>query len=422
MGKLFYGWYIVVAGLVLSTYNGLVFGYGWSGFVSPILATFGWSMTQLSLASSFRSMETGVFNPLWGVAVDRWSPRWLMRFGVICTTSGVLCLSQTKNLLMYYGGFLIMGIGSSLVTGILPQTVIARWFRKDIGKATGLFYMGAGFGGVAVPLTVKIIDKFGWQTTLLYSAIGFFVLGMSMSFVFRSRPADYGLLPDGKAADGEDGSRLALTPEFGTSAKEALKMRAFWHLCVVTVFQNAAISTVNLYTIPYLTSLGMTRALASTVVSLFTLVSLFTRIPMGLLSDMFRKSHVMALSIGLQSTGIFLFWLLGGTSPFWLILLFAIAYGVGVSGVMPLRAPILSEYFGTKNFGSIFGLTSVFITLATIVSQPLAGRIYDTHHDFKMWWLIVVALGMLALLSILTIPAAKKGRGSVATEAAPEAR
>ena len=187
--KLFYGWYIVVAGLVLAAYNSSIFGYGWTAFVNPIVATFGWSMAQLSLASSLRSMETGVFNPLWGLVVDRWSPRKLMLFGVISTALGIFCLSQTRNLAMYYAGFLIMGLGSSLVTGILPQTVIARWFRKDIGKASGLFYMGAGIGGVAVPLVVKIIDKLSWQTTLLYAAIGFLVLGIPLSFVFRSRPA-----------------------------------------------------------------------------------------------------------------------------------------------------------------------------------------------------------------------------------------
>jgi MFS family permease len=405
--KLFYGWYIVIAGLVLASYNSSIFGYGWSAFVNPIITTFGWSMAQLSLASSLRSMETGVFNPLWGLVVDRWSPRKLMPFGVISMALGIFCLSQTRNLTMYYAGFLIMGLGSSLVSGILPQTVIARWFKKDIGKASGLFYMGAGIGGVAVPLVVAIIDKLSWQTTLLYAAIGSLVLGIPLSFLFRSRPEAYGLLPDGRAqnaADAAEGSRPVQPTGFDASVKQALKMRAFWHLCVVTLFQNAATSTIMLYGIPYLTSLGMERSAASRVVMLYTLVSLFTRIPMGMLSDIFRKSYVLALSVALQGAGMFVFWLIGGQSPFWLILLFAVLYGVGVSGMMPLRAPILQEYFGVKNFGAIFGVTSIFITVASVVSQPLAGWLYDMHHDYKVWWLIVVGLGVLALIAALTIP------------------
>ncbi len=410
--KLFYGWYIVVASLVLAAYNSSIFSYGWTAFVSPIVATFGWSMTQLSLASSLRSIETGVFNPIWGTVVDRWPPRRLMLFGVISTALGVFCLSQTKNLAMYYVGFLIMGTGSSLVIGILPQTVIARWFRKDFGKANGLFYMGAGLGGVAVPLVVTMIDRITWQTTLVYAAIGFLLLGIPLAFVIRSRPADYGLLPDGKASDAASGSGPARASDFGTGVKEALKMRAFWHLCVVTLFQNATVSTVMLYGMPYLTGFGMDRATASRVVMLYTLASLFTRIPLGMLSDIFKKSYTVALSVALQSAGLFVFWLIGSTSPFWLILLFAITYGVGLSGVMALRAPILAEYFGTRNFGTIFGLTSVFVTLASVVSPPLAGLIYDTYHNYKAWWLVLVAFGVLALIAILTIPRAQKSRAS----------
>lgn len=116
---------------------------------------------------------------------------------------------------------------------------------------------------------------------------------------------------------------------------------------------------------------------------------------------------------------MFLFWLIGGTSPFWLILLFAIVYGFGLSGVMALRAPVLLEYFGIKNFGAIFGLTSIFITVATVASQPLAGWIYDTHHDYKVWWLALVAFGVLALIAILTIPRAQKRAEPVTTSAVP---
>ncbi len=404
--KLFYGWYIVIAGLVVGVFYSAFFTYGWTGFVNPILATFGWSMTQLSLASSLRNMETGVFNPIWGAVVDRWSPRKLMLLGVIGTALGIFCLSQTRNLAMYYVGFLIMGLGGSLVTGVLPMTVIARWFKRDIGKANGFFFMGVGMGGVLVPGVVKIIDKLGWQSTLLYVAIGLLVLGIPLSFVYRSRPADYGLLPDGKAPDEVLGSSHHRVSDFGTDVKEALKTRAFWCLGVVNLCHIAGSSTLNLYAIPYLADFGISRTAASSVVSLFTLVSLFSRIPFGVLSDIFRKSHMVALSVVLQGIGFFFLWLIGSNSPFWLILLFGIAYGLGLGGTGPLRAPIIREYFGTKNFGAVFGLSSVFITVGSVICPPLVGWIYDTYHDFKVWWIVVVALQVLALVAILTIPRA----------------
>jgi sugar phosphate permease len=233
--KLFYGWYIVIAGLVMTFVGSSIFTYGWSAFVNPIVATFGWTMIQLSLANSLRGLETGIFNPIWGAAVDRYSPRKLMIFGTIFTAAGIFCLSQTRNLAMYYAGFLIVGLGGSLVTGVLPTTVITRWFSKNLGKANGIFYMGLGLGGVFVPVVTFLIDKLSWQTTLIYASIIYFVLGISYAFIIRSRPEDYGLLPDGVTiSDNRTLKKGNPRNDFGTSIKQLFKMRAFWHINIVT--------------------------------------------------------------------------------------------------------------------------------------------------------------------------------------------
>jgi MFS family permease len=406
--KFFYGWYIVAAGVVLNFYNAALFFYGWSGFINPILVTFGWTMVQLSLASSLRGLESGIFNPIFGWIVDRFSARKLMIIGLIVNAAGIFLLSQTKNLGMFYGGFLVMGLGSSMAMGILPATVIARWFKKDLGKANGIFFMGNGLGGVAAPLVVRIIDSIGWQTTLFYGAIGLLVIGLPVALIFRNRPQDYNLLPDGAAVVTSNGGKaIKASAEFGTSVKDALRMRAFWHLVMTVFFQSSLMGVLGTFSIPYLTDVGMTRTGAATVTSLLTLVSLFTRIPFGLLVDRIRKSYCVALSVGFQTIGALFFWLLTGSSPFWLILAFAITYGIGLSGIMVLQPPILVEYFGTKNFGTIFALEGVFLTIAGIASQPLTGWVFDTYHTYKPLWLGFFIFGIVALAVILTMPAAK---------------
>ncbi len=318
---------------------------------------------------------------------------------------------------MYYGGFMAVGLGSSLVAGMLPQTVIARGFRKDIGKANGAFAMGSGIGGALVPVMAKVIDNLGWRTTLLLAGIGFLALSVPLSFVMRSRPADYGMIPDGKTPDVVKGLNHYQSYDFSIGIKEALKMWAFWHLAIVSMFQNSVVATIQLYAMPYLTDIGMSRATASMVVMLYTLISLPTRIPMGMLSDTFRRSYIVAVSVALQGVGILLFWVINGTSPFWLILLFAVIYGIGVGGKQAAWTPIVAEYFGTRNFGTIFGLISIFTTLSAVVSQPLTGWIYDKYHDYKVWWLVLFIFGVVALAFILTIPRALK-KGKLVTDQA----
>lgn len=415
--KLFYGWYMVIAGMLLSALNSSIVSYGWTAFVGPITDTFGWSMSQVSWASAMRSLEIGVFNPLWGPVIDRSSPKKLMALGVTFSAAGLFLLSQTRNLFMYYAGFLVLGIGSSLAMGMLPQTIMTRWFRKDIGKANGLFFVGPGLGGVAVPIVVMLIDKLSWQTTLLYTSIAVLALGIPISFIYRSRPEDYGMVPDGRKTDG-NGRKSRPNTDFSTTTREALRMRAFWHLAITTVFQSSAMSTVILFAIPYLTGLGMDRATAGTVVMLYTFISLFGRVILGSLCDFFRKGYVLSAAIALQVIGLILYWQMDGSSPLWFVVLFAIPYGFGVSGVAPLRAPVLAEYFGTKNFATIFGLTSIFFAIGNLIAPPMAGFLFDIYQDYKAWWLILICMGIIALLSALTLPAAQRHAAPVEAETA----
>lgn len=409
--KLFYGWYIVFASLILTTFYSAIFVYGWTAFLNPIIKTFDWSVAQISFASSIYFLETGIMNPAWGIVVDRWSPKKLMLFGVIVTGLGLFCLSLTTNLAIYYTGFCIMGLGSSLILGILPTTMIARWFRRDIGKANGVFFMGLGIGGVMVPIVVKIIDKLTWQSTLLYSAIGFVVIGIPLAFIYRNRPEDYGMVPDGKKSI-IDGVVPAIKYNFGTGVKQALKMRAFWQLNLVSLFQNATIITVTNFVIPYMTNLGMSRSNAGMVVSIFTLVSLFSRIPLGMSADVFKKKYVITLTLGLLAVSLFVFWAINIHSPFWLILLFCVTYGLGMSGINVLRAPIQAEYFGTRNFGTIFGLNSIATTIGAVAAMPLTGWVFDTYHSYKPFWFGLAIFAVIAIISMLTIPPAPKNTES----------
>lgn len=401
---LFYGWYIVAASLVLLAFNSSVFVYGFTAFVDPIVATFGWTAAQVSMASSMRGLETGIFNPIWGAIVDRWSPRKLMLIGVIFTGAGLILLSQMTNLAIYFIGFTILGIAYSLVSGVLPNALISRWFRRDIGKANGVFYLGLGAGGVLVPVVSMIVDRISWQTTLLLSGIGFLLVGIPLSFVYRSRPEDYGLVPDGPKKENGNKSRRTTDYNFGTSVKDIFKMRAFWHIGVVTMAQNSILGAITLFAMPYLTNLGVERSVASMVVSLFTFISLFMRVPVGALADIFKKKYMIALTMAFMGIGMAVFWVIDAHSPFWVILLFCIAFGFGISGVMPLRSPILAEYFGTKNFGTVYGLNSIFVTVAGVASAPIAGWVFDTYHSYKPFWLAMIFFSAIAVVTMLMIP------------------
>jgi len=400
---MFYGWYIVLAGVVLIANVDFGLIYGFTAFVTPIAATYGWSYAQISLAMSLRGIESGAVNPFLGMLIDRWPARRAVLIGTIIYGLGLLCISQASNLAVFYIGFLMTGLGSSLGVFMVSQATVAKWFRGNLGKASGILSMGGGIGGAALPLLVKLIDTQGWQTSLVILAIGTWVIGIPLAFVFRTRPEEYGLLPNGKSQDDTGDLNIEEDNYPGVSVKQAIKMRAFWQLGIAFTFQVAGMSAENLHVMPYLTSLGVNRATAGVAAMLLPLVSLAVRIPFGFLADIIDKRYLMAISMGLSSIGLFLFWFIDGSS-FGIIVLSVVFFGLGVGGMVPLHMPIMREYFGTRRYATIAGLMGIFPTIGGITAPPIAGWMFDTLGYYDPIWLIFGGLSAAGTILILTMP------------------
>ena len=112
MKKIFYGWWIVLACSLICLYGGGIVFFGFTAFFDPIREEFGWSYTQISLAASLRGLEAGVFAPLIGFLVDRFGPRKLMLWGTIIVGFGLILLSLTQSLAIFYASVMLIGFGA----------------------------------------------------------------------------------------------------------------------------------------------------------------------------------------------------------------------------------------------------------------------------------------------------------------------
>ncbi|MFC1920827.1 MFS transporter [Chloroflexota bacterium] len=400
MKKVFYGWYIVIAALLLSTYNSAIFVYGFTAFMTPIAKTFSWSYAQVSIASSLRGLETGTLDPLIGAAADRWPARRLMLIGICLFALGIFCISRATNLAFFYISFLITGLGSATSISMVPMTVIARWFRKNIGKASGIMAIGLALGGICAPLMVNAIIAYTWQNTLVYLAFGALIFGIPLSLLFRNKPEEYGLLPDGRV-QGETDSETAF--DFSTSVREALKMRSFWFIGIASLLQTASLHAVALHMIPYLTSVGIELTNAALAVSIFAMVSIPARIIYGVAADMFNKKYVMASSTALTVAGLSILGSLSGNS-YIPVVIFACIHGFAAGGSTTIRMPVIREYFGTNNFGTIYGLVAVFVMLGVVAGAPIAGWVFDTRGIYDPIWLVYAGINLIATVLIMMLP------------------
>ena len=158
---------------------------------------------------------------------------------------GFLLLGYIDGLWMFYMMFLVISVGSSGCNPIVTYIAAAQWFRRKRGRSMGIISLGSAFSGIMVYLLVVLISQFGWRTTVQVLGIASWAVILPLALVFRHRPEQYGLLPDGDVA-GTNSPVYSRRTEVDFRFKEAVSTRNFWYLGAVftlwTLVHGAVIS------------------------------------------------------------------------------------------------------------------------------------------------------------------------------------
>lgn len=397
---MFYGWWIVIASAVVGFYvAGTVF-YSFTAFVDPLVAEFGWSYTDVSLASSLRGLEMGIFAPIAGVLVDRYGPRKIILLGLLTTGAGLIVLSRTNSLFTFYLAFLLLALGAGGCTSVVVMAAVANWFRRRVGLALGLAVSGFGAAGLMIPVVVWLIDKYQWRTTLVILGIGAWVIGLPLALVIRNKPEEYGLYPDGDSSGLLDENGLELLPEKVIGFWDTLKDKTFLKLSFAEAMRFLAVGALIMHVMPYLNSIGVPRATAGFVAAAIPIISMTGRSGFGIMADIVDKRYIMAFAYAAMSLGLLAFTFVDQT---WALILFLVTFSPGYGGAMTMRGAIIRDYFGRASFGKVVGLTMGIGSITGIIGPTLAGWIYDTYGSYRPLWAGFTFLGMLGVLSIMSI-------------------
>ena len=194
----FYGWWVVLSCAITALWAGALF-YGITAFVKPISDEFGWSYFAISLAVSIRSVEMGLLSPVAGFLADRFSPRKVTFLSCLMSGAGLLLLSRTDSIVMFYIAFFIIAVSFSGLGQAVITTAVANWFKKKMGRATGFAVAGYGVGGILIPLIAWLVAHYGWRLSLVVLGLSSWVLILPMSLLLRHKPEQYGYSVDGKS-------------------------------------------------------------------------------------------------------------------------------------------------------------------------------------------------------------------------------
>lgn len=405
--KIFYGWWIAVAGSVAGAFNLGLFQLGLGTFVKDVQTDMGWTMAAVSFAFSLKQFESGSLAAIWGYIMDRVGPRPMATIGTLVMSSGLIVFSRMESLMHLYLAATLISLGQGMGASSGYNLALVHWFKRKRGTAAGIVGIGQAVGyTMVVPISFLMLE-YGWRTSAFVMALVFCVVSLTTAQFIRRRPDMYGLRPDGDpgeplppVATDRRGRPVPASSADSATVGEAIRSRAFWMLLI----SNAAFSfttTVNhVHQIPQMRSRGFSVSGAAFVVALYGVEQGFGRFLSGWVGDKVGRHRLFRVSFLLLGIGWVAFAFVT-PSNLWTVALYLATMGLGHATHNGSAQSQVADYFGPARFATIRGIMSS-VTFIGGVSGPLfAGLMYDRFGGYSQAFVILgpcIAVGFPAML------------------------
>ena len=372
-------------------------------FFVALERTFGWNRTTLSGAFALSRAEGALLGPLEGFLVDRLGTRRMVIVGYLVMGLGFIFYSQIQTVWHFYVAYIAISLGSGVGGWIAFVTLINNWFSRRRALAMSIAVSGIQLGGFLVPLMAWGIESHGFRMTALGIGIVLIVVAVPASRFVRNLPEDVGSLPDGapirrtvgasgSSTQSDSGDVPDMTP------RQALKTVSFWVIAVARLTSVVSIVSLSVHLVPKLTDSGVSLITANFVVTLYTFVAFLTGFLAGYLADRSSKVIVLFVCMLLQALamGILTF-----TDTLPMAVVFAVLWGAGFGGRVPLLTAIVGDYFGRRHFGSILGMNMVPSNIAMIFAPLFAGFMFDIRQSYVIPFATFTIMGFIGAFVIL---------------------
>lgn len=336
-----------------------------------------------------------------------------LRVGTALIVASMLILLFAKNIYMVYLWAVLNGASSIFIYSPGLATV-QRWVPHRKGLVSGLVNLTFGISAAIMsPIFKWMSVHLEYKTMYLVIIVLILVVNLIAS-CFCEMP-EYANMPPAQQVEHDalvakvnaENSKKGLAASYSYRPKEAIKTRPFWFMCIIWACMGAAgISMVTLST-NYAAYLGMANGVL--LLTVFNLTNGLSRIVAGFLSDKIDRQTTGCIAFALATFGYFA---LNFGDSFGAIAIFAACIGYGFGTLFAVSSPLISDIYGIKYFGMIFGL--VFMSygfLGGILGPNLYGLVLQNTGSYHP---IFIYLGVFALIATVLILFVRplKNRGS----------
>ncbi len=359
-------------------------------FVAPIDASTGLGIATISFALAVGQFMWGAAQPVAGALADRHGPGAILLAGLVLLALGC---AITPFMDSGFGLVVSLGLLSAIGSGagsfsVLIGAAAQRLPLESRASASGVINAGGSFGQfVFAPILQKLIQAFGWMSTMWVTAL---MVLAAVPLVSRlTRPVDGQVKP----AHEPGGLQRAVA--------EAMQDRSY--LLLHAGFFTCGFHIAFLVThLPGEVDLcGLPPAVASWSLAIIGLANIFGSLYAGSCVAKYRSKYVLAAMYGSRAL-LVAFYLMAPRTE-WTFYLFAAGLGFTWLATVPPTAAIVGKLFGIRYLATLFGLTLLSHQVGGFLGAWLGGLAITRFGDFSWMWYADMALAAAAALINLPI-------------------
>jgi MFS family permease len=377
--------WIMLGGAFLIFTLGASIMHAYTVFLLALIAEFGWSRAQASLAYSTGQLVAGLTSPLVGGLTDRLGPRRVVLLGSALLVVGLIGSAMAGQLWQVIGLYgVVMTLGANCLGLLVFVPLLSRLFVRRRGMAVSILQSANAFGrALSAPSSQLLVDGVGWRAAYGLQAGLVAALMVPFFFFFRVPPAP-------SAADG------AMKTASGRpwTLRTAMRTQAFWLLFLVYMFTSIGTFLLSLHQIAFAVDIGFDPLYVAGVLGASSLLALPGVIITGTLSDYIGREWSAILAYGISILGVIFALLLHSPDQHLMLWLHGIFFGVTWGARGPAITAKTADLFGGPSLGTILGVITVGSGIGAGLGSWGAGFIHDLTGSYRIaFWLSIAAYG-----------------------------
>lgn len=381
--------------------------HGSSHFYQLILPTlfwylsrdFGYDYVQLGFLVTCFFLVSGLGQASSGFVVDRIGPAPVMFFGLGAFVVSALLLASAPSYMVLLLASLIGGAGNSVFHPVDYSIINHRISAARLGHAFSVHGLTGNLGWAAAPLFITTLSTlFNWRIAV-FSAAGLIAFILFLSIWQRELW--------GKGQNNTESDLDLSRQSISTTLLILIKKAPLWGAFLFFVFGSVALSAVQNYTIPLLSSVyGLSQIIGGSTLSAYMVAAALGMVAGGFLAGASAKSERI-IFISLCSAGLLMLLLALniGTASVAVMLVVAAGFFSGVAA--PSRDMLVRRVTPPGATGTVYGLVYSGMDVGASIAPLLFGYMIDAQFDRGPWFGAAVAFVISAICALAVAYAAQ---------------